>query len=177
MAPDQAFNLNLTPGQLRRLKVLADLTDDQLALFVSLVEPVQVKPNRLVVKRNDPGDAMFLLLIGEVRVSDTVDGRDTTIATLEAGDFFGEMCLFDEGPRSADVAANRECVLLKITKQAFDSLIVEHPAIGALFLRAMMRIVVGRVRKMDKKYIDSMLLSRFWNKGAAAPAASASRPR
>jgi len=174
MAPDQALNLSLTPGQLRRLKVLADLTDDQLALFVSLVEPLQVKPNRLVVRRNDPGDAMFLLLVGDVRVSDTVEGKDTTIATLETGDFFGEMCLFDEGPRSADVIANRECTLLKITKQAFDDLIVEHPAIGALFLRAMFRVVVGRVRNMDKKYVDSMVLSRFWNKGAAVPA---SRPR
>lgn len=178
MAHDEPLNLSLTPGQLRRLKVLADLTDDQLAIFVSLVEPVQVKPNRLVVKRDDPGDAMFLLLTGEARVSDTAEGRDTTIATLETGDFFGEMCLFDEGQRSADVIANRDCVLLKITKQAFDDLIVEHPAIGALFLRAMMRVVVGRVRKMDKKYVDSMLLSRFWNKGASSPTVgAASRPR
>ena len=78
-------------------------------------------------------------------------------ADLGVGDFFGEMCLFDEGQRSADVIANRECVLLKISKKAFDDLIVDHPAIGALFLRAMMRVVVSRVRKMDKKYVDSMV--------------------
>lgn len=177
MAPDQALNLNLTPGQLRRLKVLADLTDDQLSLFVSLVEPVQVKPNRIIVKRNDPADSMYLLLGGEVRVSDTVEGRETTLATLETGDFFGEMCLFDEGSRSADVVTNRDCILLKITRQAFDDLIVQHPAIGALFLRAMIRIIALRVRSMDKKYIDSMLLSRFWNKGSSSQAVvSASAP-
>ena len=168
MAADQPLNLTLSPGQLRRLKVLADFTEDQLDLFVSLVEPVQVKPNRVIVKRNDPGDCMYLLLEGEVRVSNTVEGRETILAKLETGDFFGEICLFDEGARSADVMANRDCTLLKITKPAFDDMIVQHPAIGALFLRSMFRVVASRLRNMDKKYVDSMLLSRFWNKGSAS---------
>jgi len=164
VAADQSFNLTLSPGQLRRLKVLADFTEDQLDQFVSLVEPVQVKPNRVIVKRNDPGDCMYLLLAGEVRVSNTVEGRETILAKLETGDFFGEICLFDEGARSAVVMANRDCTLLKITKHAFDDMIVQHPAIGALFLRSMFRVVTSRLRNMDKKYVDSMLLSRFWNK-------------
>ena len=168
MAADQPLNLTLSPGQLRRLKVLADFTEDQLDLFVSLVEPVQVKPNRVIVKRSDKGDCMYLLLDGEVRVSNTVEGRETILAKLETGDFFGEICLFDEGARSADVIANRDCTLLKVTKTAFDDMIVQHPAIGALFLRSMFRVVTSRLRNMDKKYVDSMLLSRFWNKGSAS---------
>jgi CRP/FNR family transcriptional regulator, cyclic AMP receptor protein len=167
VAADQPFNLTLSTGQIRRLKVLADFTDDQLDLFVSLVEPVQVKPNRVVVRRGDPGDCMYLLLDGEVRVSNTVEGRETILAKLETGDFFGEICLFDEGARSADVLANRDCTLLKITKHAFEEMIVQHPVLGALFLRAMFRVVVFRLRNMDKRYVDSILLSRFWNKGSA----------
>jgi len=167
MAADQPLNLSLSPGQLRRLKVLADFSEDQLALFVSLLEPVQMKPNRVIVKRNDKGDCMYLLLDGEVRVSNTVEGRETILAKLETGDFFGEICLFDEGARSADVIANRDCTLLKITKQAFDGMIEQHPAIGALFLRSMFRVVASRLRNMDKKYVDSMLLSRFWNRGSS----------
>jgi len=167
VAADQPFNLTLSPSQLRRLKVLADFSEDQLELFVSLVEPVQVKPNRVIVKRSDKGDCMYLLLDGEVRVSNTVEGRETILAKLETGDFFGEICLFDEGARSADVMANRDCTLLRITKQAFDDMIVQQPAIGALFLRSMFRVVVSRLRNMDKKYVDTMLLSRFWNKGSS----------
>ena len=126
-----------------------------------------MKPNRVIVKRNDKGDCMYLLLDGEVRVSNTVEGRETILAKLETGDFFGEICLFDEGARSADVIANRDCTLLKITKQAFDDMIEQHPAIGALFLRSMFRVVASRLRNMDKKYVDSMLLSRFWNRGSS----------
>ena len=165
--PDNALNLSLSPAQLKRLKVFSDLTEDQLSIFVSLVEPVQVKPNRLVVRMKDRADCMYLLLNGEVRVSETTDGRETILAVLETGDFFGEMCLFEEAQRTADVVANRDCTLLKITKQAFDNIIETQPLIGALFLRAMLRVVAGRVRTMDKKYVDSMLLSRFWGKGSS----------
>jgi NTE family protein len=180
MESDGSPNSVLSPGSLRRLKVLADLTEAQIVLFVELVEPVQVKPNRVIVKMREPGDCMYLLLDGDVRVSQVVDGRETILATLETGDFFGEVCLFDDGLRTADVVAIRDCTLLKITKQAFDTMVAQHPDVGVLFLRAVMRAVVARVRAMDKKYVDSMMLARYWNapssgKAAGAPPAGPSR--
>jgi CRP/FNR family transcriptional regulator, cyclic AMP receptor protein len=163
MESDRSFNLTLSPGNLRRLKVFADMTEPQVALFLDQVEPVQVKPNRAVVKMQEKGDCMYLVLEGQVRVSQLVDGKETVLATLETGDFFGEVCLFDEGLRSADVVANRDCTLLRITKTAFDTIVAEHPEVGVRFLSAMIRAVVARVRTMDKKYVDSMMLSRFWS--------------
>ena len=155
--------------------MLADLSEDQLAAFVSLVEPVQVTPSHVIVRVHELGNSMYLILDGEVEVFKTTGGRKTVLATLETGDFFGEMCLFDEAPRSANVVANRHCTLLKVTKQAFDSMIETHPVLAALFLRAMLRTVAGRLRSMDKKYVDSMLFSRPWHKGPL-PQAGTSAP-
>jgi CRP-like cAMP-binding protein len=163
MEADGSFNPTLSPGPLRRLKVFADLTEAQVALFIGLVEPVRVKPNRVIVKMHEQGDGMYLLLEGDVRVSQVVDGRETILATLETGDFFGEVCLFDDALRAADVVAIRDCTLLKVTRQAFDTIVAEHPDVGVLFLRAVIREVVARVRAMDKKYLDSMMLSRYWS--------------
>ncbi|HUJ72294.1 MAG TPA: cyclic nucleotide-binding domain-containing protein [Verrucomicrobiae bacterium] len=180
MASDDTPSLELSTSQLRRLKVFADLTDDQLATFVSLVEPVEVTLNNPIVRMNELGSSMYLILNGEAQVSRTTGGRETVLATLEAGDFFGEMCLFDETPRSANVIAARQCTLLKITRQAFDSMIETHPVLAALFLRAMLRIVAGRVRTMDKKYVDSMLVSYSWRKGSLSrmpPPGTAAHPR
>lgn len=178
MTSDHTPGLELSSGELKRLKVLADLTDNQLATFVSLVEPVEVTPSSSIVRMNELGNSMYLILKGEVQVSRTTGGRETVLAKLETGDFFGEMCLFDEVPRSANVLANAHCTLLRVTKQAFDSMIETHPDLAALFLRAMLRTVVGRLRTMDKRYVDSMVLSRFWPKGSPPPAAaSASAPR
>ena len=168
MEPSQ--DLLLSPGQLKRIKVFADLTDEQIAIFVGLVEAVQIKPNRLIVKMGDMGDGMYLLLNGEVRVSQTVEGRETILAVLEKGDFFGEVCLFDQGPRAADVVANQDCTLLKISKTAFEGILASRPDVTARFLLALLRTVAGRLRHLDRKYIDSMLLSRFWNRAGSDPA-------
>ncbi|HUJ11128.1 MAG TPA: cyclic nucleotide-binding domain-containing protein [Verrucomicrobiae bacterium] len=162
--------LSLTFGELRRLKLFADLSEDQIATFVSLVQPREAAVGQIIVRVHELGDSMYLILDGAVQVSRTTGGRDTALAILETGDFFGEMCLFDEAPRSASVVATRHCHLLRVTKPAFDSMVETHPVIAALFLRAMLRTVAGRLRTMDKKYVDSMLLSRFWPKTSAAPA-------
>ena len=167
--------LSLTAGELRRLKLFADFTDNQISTFVSLVEPVKLGLDSVIVRMHAAGDSMYLILSGEVQVSRTTNGRETVLATLESGDFFGEMCLIDEVPRSANVVANRNCILLKISKQVFDDMIETHPILAALFLRAILRVVAGRLRKMDKKYADSMLLSHLWSQGPTAPPTSPAR--
>lgn len=163
MQASQSRNAVFSPGQLKRLKVFADMTEEQVSVFADSVEPIEVKVNQIIIKSNDPGDCMYLLLDGDVRVSEFVEGRETMLATLETSDFFGEMSLVDQRPRSADVVANRDCKLLKITKPAFDRIIEQHPETASRFLLGILRTVAGRLRKLDKKYGDSMLLSRYWN--------------
>ena len=154
----------LDPLELRRLKVLADLNEEQVAFIAGLTEQPAYRPNQIVVKEHAMGDCMYILLDGTVRVTKTVEGREIMLAALEVGDFFGEMCLFYEAPRSADVVANGECKLLKITRERFDVLLQQRPDICALFLRAMIRVVAMRLRSMDKKYADSILSSRFYTR-------------
>ena len=119
---------------------------------------------------------MYLLLDGDVRVSQMVEGRETVLAELMTGDFFGEFCLFHEAPRTVDVTAKRDCQLLKITKPAFAKLMVDHPEIGGRFLFAMMGTVAIRLRTMDRKFVDSMLMSRYWGKDKPGGAIPSPRP-
>ena len=144
------------------------MSDEQILQLAGLMEGMQVKANRIIVRIREHGDCMYLILSGEIRVSLDAENRETVLATLETGDFFGEIALFDEGPRSADIIANTDCTLLKISQQAFDEVLARHPEIAARFLRAIIRTVGGRVRKLNKKYLDSMLLARFWNRGTPA---------
>ena len=176
MESEQQQTISLSIPQLRRLKVLAEMSEEQLGVFLSLVDYMQVKPNRLIVKMHDNGDCMYLLLDGEVRVSQEADHRETVLAKLESGDFFGEMCLLEDGVRSADVVAIRDCALLRITKAAFQNVLETRPDIAARFLLAVMRVVSARIRTMDKRYQDSMLLSRFWHKGASAATGASASP-
>ena len=104
----------LDPRALRRIKILGGMTDDQLERFAQFVEVEKVPQWSVIVKQGDPGDSMYFILEGELRARINVMGNETILATLCAGDFFGDISLFDHGPRSADVVANSDSLVVKI---------------------------------------------------------------
>jgi hypothetical protein len=162
-APSAATTPGINPGSLRRIKILADMSEPQLASFLKYMEVLKLAPNTTVCKKGDHGDAMFLVLEGELRARTMVGGRESTLATITVGECFGEMAVIDEGPRSADVVANGECVLLKISGAALKRLFQEAPALAAPFLMGLSKTISTRVRAITKRYEDSILFARSAN--------------
>jgi hypothetical protein len=153
----------IKPGMLRRVKIFAAMTDQQLGRFVQFMEVLQVRQWVEVVKQGSHGDAMYLVLEGEVRVRMMIAGKETILVTLPAGEFFGEISLFDQGPRSADVISNQDSVLLKISASAFQKLLQQIPDISAPFLLAVGKTLAARIRAADKRYRDSINFARAAN--------------
>jgi CRP-like cAMP-binding protein len=156
----EAASITLKPGSLRRVKILAGMSDEQLQKFAGLMEAQHLRQFAEIVREGSPGDAMFLLLDGEVRVRLMIAGKETILATLCSGEFFGEVALFDHGPRSADVIANRDCLLLRIPAGAFQKLIEDAPELAAPFLFAISRTLIARIRADNKRYRDSIAFAR-----------------
>jgi hypothetical protein len=148
------------PGVLRRIRILAGLTDAQLERFARFTELHQVPQWAEIVKQGSPGDAMYLVLEGELRVRLMIAGKESVLATLAAGEFFGEVALFDHGPRSADVVANQDSLLLKIPAGAFQRFLGEAPDQAASFLFAMCKTLIARIRADNKRFRDSVALMR-----------------
>jgi len=148
------------PGSLRRVKIFADFADDQLTRFVQFMHVQRVRQWIQIVRQGDHGDAMYLVLEGELRVRMMIGGKETILVTLGPGEFFGEISLFDSGPRSADVLANHDSLLLKISAEAFQRLINEAPDLAAPFLLAMARTLTMRIRADNKRYRDSISFAR-----------------
>ncbi len=150
----------LDPRALRRIKILAALTDEQLERFAGFVEVEKVPQWSVIVKQGEPGDAMYFILEGELRVRMNVMGKETILATLAAGEMFGDISLFDHGPRSADVVANVDSVVLKITAAGFDTLAKEAPDLATPFLRAIGKTLTARIRADNKRYGDSLIFAQ-----------------
>jgi CRP-like cAMP-binding protein len=148
------LGLNLT--SIRRMKFFAGLDDQQVESFVRYMEVVRYPQFSHIVRKGEHGDAMYLVLEGEVRALTIVDAKESMLATIAAGDAFGEISILDQGPRSADVIANKDSVLLKITAAAFQRLLREAPALAVPLLLGLSRSVVGRVRSLTKRYEDSV---------------------
>ncbi len=148
------------PRALRRIKILANLKDDQLERFAQFVEVEKVPQWSVIVKQGDPGDSMYFILEGELRVRINVMGKETILATLGVGEFFGDISLFDHGPRSADVLANVDSVVARISSSAVDALAKEAPDLATNFLRAIGRTLTARIRADNKRYGDSVKFAR-----------------
>jgi hypothetical protein len=150
----------LKPSLLRRVKVLAEFSDEELRVFMGLMEVQRVSEGADVVKQGDPGDAMYLLFEGELRVRMMINGRETVLSTLRPGDSFGEVSLFDHGPRTADVLANQDSVLLRISSASFQRLLQDAPNLAAPFLLGMGKTLTSRTRPDNKHLRDSISFAR-----------------
>jgi len=146
----------IKPGQLRRVKILSEFDDTQLGRFLKFMEVKQVRQFAEVVKTGDHGDSMFLVLEGEVRVRMMMGTKEKILATLPAGEFFGEMTLFDHAPRSADIVANSDCTLIKISAESLEALLNEAPELAPPLLIAICRTFSARIRQLNKKWKDAM---------------------
>lgn len=144
---------------LRRVKILGGMSDEQLQRFAEFMEVEKAPQWSVIVKQGDPGDTMYLILQGELRVRINVMGKETILATLGAGDFFGDISLFDQGPRSADVVANSDSILLKISAAAFEELSKKAPELATPFLRNIGRTMSARIRADNKRLSDAVRLS------------------
>lgn len=150
-ARESNTSVGLTPGLLRRIKILANLKDAQLAHLADFIELEEAPQHSVVFHQGDVGDAMYLVLSGELRARVVVAGMESLLATFSAGDFFGDMALFDNGPRSADVVANADSTLLKISAANFYRLIREAPALATPFLQATARTLSSRIRADNRR--------------------------
>lgn len=146
----------ISPGALRRVKMLALADGKLLESILRYLEPIEVRPFTILAHHGEPADAMYFLLEGELRAYVLLDGRESTLATLLPGDSFGEIGLLDHGTRSAFVAANQQSLVLKLSAGSFGRILQEAPALATPFALGLARALAGRVRWLTKRYEDSV---------------------
>ena len=149
-----------TPETREKLKstvLFSEFTTEEIEEFIELCDASSAAAGEVIVKQDDLGDCMYVLVSGEAKVVHHSGGRNIDLAALKAGDFFGELALVDEGPRSADVLAVSDCVLLRITQAVISAVAGVYPTAAFKFLIAIGRIMVSRLRQSNQRYVDSLL--------------------
>jgi hypothetical protein len=154
--------IGIEPRHLRRVKILAKFSDEQLIRFSKYLEFEKLRPWAMVFKQGDPGDAMYLVLQGELRVRIMSNDKETLLTRLGPGDFFGDISLFDQGPRSADVVANADSLVIKITTASFERLSKEAPDLATPFLCAIGKTLSARIRADNKRLDATVKFSRIF---------------
>lgn len=148
------------PGALRQVRMLDALNDQQLGRFAQLMQVRKVRQFDTVVQQGKPGDAMYIVLQGSLRVRQWVADKERVITNLKEGDVLGEVALFDRGERSADVIANQDSILLMITVEAFERLTRDMPEVAAPFLAALGQNLAARIRADNTRHNRDILVLR-----------------
>jgi len=106
----------------------------------------------------DPTDSLYIVLSGRLKVMmSDADGKEVILTILGPGEFFGEMGLIDDAPRSASVVAIESCELLAITRRDFKKCLAENFEMSM----AVMRGLVRRLREADRKIGSLALLDVY----------------
>ena len=131
---------------LRAVPLFRALDDEAANELCELLTMRDVPAGTSLFHRGEPGDAMYLIENGRVRISlkDT-DGHDATLAEMNDGDFFGEMSLLDGHARSADATTSADCRLAVLSRADFRSFLRKDPDIALGILTAL----THRLRRTD----------------------------
>ena len=105
--------------------------------------------NDVIFEEGSPGDAMFLIESGRIKISQKVAEGENILAVLGKGDFFGEMALLDDGPRSASAIALEETILLEIGRDTFTELLMGGSNVAPRMLVNTAKVVSERLRTTD----------------------------
>jgi CRP/FNR family cyclic AMP-dependent transcriptional regulator len=109
-----------------------------------------------IFKEGDHAEEMFIIHQGQVNISKRARNAEQVLATLRDGDFFGEMALFTDTPRSATATVASESVILRIDKKSFDYMINNNTS----FAINMIRKLCERLRNADNQISELLILSR-----------------
>ena len=140
---------------LKKVPLFSDLADAELARFAEVTREREYPKNSVILFEDDPGDALYIVSSGQVKVVLIgEDGREVILSVLGDGDFFGEMALIDDEPRSAHVIAMKDSQLLVLRRDDFQAQLVAQPKIGLKLLR----VLVQRLRRADEKIGGLVLL-------------------
>ena len=133
-----------TTELLSQTRLFAGIDGDGLARIADRITELDVPGDRVIARQGEIGTGFFIVASGSVRV--VRDGE--TLATLERGDFFGELSVLDGKPRNAQVVSNEPTVCLALASWDFEAVVREQPSVALAILREL----AGRLRDLTEAH-------------------------
>lgn len=125
----QRFRARITETALRAVPLFRYLPDESMKQLVDTATLVGAPPGSILIEEGEVGDAFYVIVYGNLRVSHDVGGRHLNLALLQPGDFFGEWSILTGAPRAATVSALMQSELVAIERSAFLRIMQLHPEI------------------------------------------------
>jgi len=134
-------------GFIKKVPFFSEFSETSLKKLCGIGKLKKYESGRRIFDQGTPGDRLYIVFSGRVKIFAESGPRIKTLAHLERGEFFGEMSLLDEQPHSASSMAMEHTELLVLTKKDFSSLIAKNPEISLQIMKTLSK----RLRQADKE--------------------------
>jgi CRP-like cAMP-binding protein len=136
---------------LRRAPLFAALDEEAAAALRASMEELPVNRGQALFEEGDPGDRLYVVSEGKIKLGQrSSDGRETLLAILGPGEMFGELSLFDPGPRTATATAVTDVMLLALSHADLRPWLTGRPEVALSLLRQ----VAQRLRRTNEVLAD-----------------------
>jgi len=114
--------------KLKEISFFADISDADLRHIAEIIQQKDYEEGAVIIEELTDAERFFIIYRGKIEITKRLDdGEELVLAVQSDGDFFGEMALLDEGPRSASARALEPTTVLEITRDNFETLLVKAP--------------------------------------------------
>lgn len=136
---------------LARAGIFQGVSPDAVAALVRQLEPVTFRRGEVAFVEGEPGDTLYIITAGKVKIGrKSADGRDSLITLMGPSDMFGELAIFDPGPRTSTVTALTEVKAVTMSRSVLRGWIADRPEIAEQLLRVLAR----RLRRTNDNLSD-----------------------
>jgi CRP/FNR family transcriptional regulator, cyclic AMP receptor protein len=140
---------------LRQVPFFAGLSEEDLAELSSRLVVRRFNPGQVIFHFGDPGGLLYIIRKGKIKISHaTADGQEALLAILGKDDFFGELALLDEAPRSASAQALEKTETLTLHREEFLHFLRQNPD----FALHVLRTLTLRIRHLNSQVSDTFFL-------------------
>ena len=141
---------------LRTIPIFEGLGFNDLKKIELIVHKRTFMPNEIIFYERQPGAGMYIIKKGLIKLTKTVNEERVKIGELKDGEFFGEMALLDEYPRSAEATAVEKTEALGIFRPDLFDLIESNPKLGYKILLRLSKRLASRLRETTEKKLKEM---------------------
>ena len=131
-----------------------NLSNKSIRLLMKVLHNRIYAASEYVFFQGDPGIGLYLIIRGEILITEEMNGERFDLSLLTRGDFFGELALLDDEKRSASAIALKDSQLAVIFKPDLDEFVETHSKDGIQILRGISQIVATRLRNLNQDYFN-----------------------
>jgi CRP/FNR family cyclic AMP-dependent transcriptional regulator len=145
---------------LKKVNLFESLSTVELEKIEKISRMEAFAKDAVIFKEGEPGDRCFVITNGDVRISKFIPNiGEEALAVLKPGDYFGEMALIDNFPRSAHAIANSDVATLAISKTDLDRILIMDRELGYKLLWAFTKTLSKRLRETNEKMASFLAMS------------------